>query len=67
MVSKVVTTHSGQISIKPSGYSNHRKEYYAKATDEKPIEGVNNADILYEMDTHKVYLFNEDDKVWLEQ
>ena len=44
-----------------------RSEHFCKSTDPQPIEGVLNADILYEMDTKKVYLFDEDDKVWLEQ
>lgn len=44
-----------------------RSEFYGKSGDEKPTDGVSNADIFYEMDTQKVYLFDADDKVWLEQ
>lgn len=40
---------------------------YCLSTDTKPIEGVENATTLYEMDTGKVFLFDEENKVWLEQ
>ena len=42
-------------------------EYYGKSSDTKPVDGVNNADIFYEMDTKKVFLFDEEKKTWLEQ
>ena len=44
-----------------------RSEYCGKSTDTKPTTGVNNADIFYEMDTKKVFLFDEDTSTWLEQ
>lgn len=44
-----------------------RSEYFGKSTDTKPTTGVMNADIFYEMDTRKVFLFDADDSVWLEQ
>ena len=43
-------------------------EYYGLSTDDKTgAEGARNADIFYEMDTKKVYLYNEDGGAWLEQ
>ena len=44
-----------------------RSEYYGKSTDTKPTNGVLNADIFYEMDTKKIFLFDADDSAWLEQ
>ena len=44
-----------------------RHEYFGKSNDVKPTAHVRNADIFYEMDTKKVYLFDEDDGVWLAQ
>ena len=51
-------------------------EYYGKSTDTKPIEGVNNADLFYEMDktknsegetVHRIFMFDADAKEWIEQ
>lgn len=44
-----------------------RSEFYGKSGDTKPTKDVRNADIFYEMDTQTVYLFDEDDGVWLAQ
>lgn len=43
-----------------------------KSTDEKPIEyfeshKIKNASTFYEMDTRKVFLYDEEDNVWIEQ
>lgn len=44
-----------------------RHEFYGKSGDPKPTKDVRNADIFYEMDTQNVYLYDEDDGVWLAQ
>ena len=44
----------------------NRVEIYGKSTDEKPLQYAN-ASLFYEMDTKKVFFFDEADKVWLEQ
>ena len=44
-----------------------RSEFFGKSSDTKPTKGVRNADIFYEMDTQTVFLFDEDDGVWLAQ
>lgn len=54
------------VSHFPDGFRG-RREYNGLSTDPKPTEGVKNADIFYEMDTKKVYLFDEDGQQWLEQ
>ncbi len=36
------------------------------STDTKPVD-VRNASTFYEMDTKKIYLFDEQNKTWLEQ
>lgn len=51
----------------PGGDICKRAEFYGKSDDAKPVDGVNNADIFYEMDTKKVFLFDAENKVWLEQ
>lgn len=42
------------------------REFIGLSTDQKPTD-VSNASTFYEMDTKKVFLFDEQNKVWLEQ
>ena len=58
---------SDDLGVRPDGRTVRRSEYYWLSSDEKPIEGVDNADIGYEMDTKKVYLFDEQNQTWIEQ
>ena len=44
----------------------NRVEIHGKSTDEKPNTYAN-ASIFYEMDTQKVFMFDEEAKVWIEQ
>lgn len=41
-------------------------EYRGLSTDKKPIDHVGNGSIFFEMDTLKVYMFDESNKKWLE-
>ena len=41
-------------------------EMYGLSTDEKPLT-VPNASVFYEMDTKKIFMFDEQNKKWLEQ
>lgn len=41
-------------------------EYAGLSTDEKPTAGVRNGSSFIEMDTGKVYLFNETAGEWVE-
>lgn len=67
MISVVTKIEGEDYVVLPGGDLCKRKEYYGKSSDTKPIDGVNNADIFYEMDTKKVFLFDAENKVWLEQ
>ena len=40
--------------------------YFGKSTDEKPIENVGNGSQFIEQDTSKIFLFDEENKKWLE-
>jgi hypothetical protein len=42
-------------------------EIYGLSTDTKPTDGVDNACVFYEMDTGKLFLFDEENARWLEQ
>lgn len=43
-----------------------RAEIYGLSTDQKPLD-VANASVYYEMDTQKVFMFDEQNKLWIEQ
>ena len=62
-----VTKIEGEDYVITGGDIRRRGEFYGKSTDTKPVDGVYNADIFYEMDTKKIYLFDEQNKDWLEQ
>lgn len=36
------------------------------STDEKPVDNIGNGSVLLEMDTSKVYLFDEENSIWKE-
>lgn len=42
-------------------------DLYGLSTDTKPTEGITNAATFYEMDTKKIYMFDAENKKWLEQ
>ena len=43
------------------------REYWLTSDDEKPTDGVSMGSILVEVDTGKVYFFNEVAGEWVEQ
>ena len=67
MVTEVVLKKDGHTCVHGNGKKTFRSEYYWLSTDTKPNSGVENADIGYEMDTKKVFLYDEDHKTWIEQ
>lgn len=67
MITRATRIAGEDYVILPSRDIRKRGEYYGKSTDTKPVDGVSNADIFYEMDTKKVFLFDEEKKLWLEQ
>ena len=52
--------------VKHYGGSGNRVDMHGKSTDEKPFD-VSNASLFYEMDTKKIYMFDEETKTWIEQ
>lgn len=67
MITKAIRVDGDDYMICDGGDIRKRVEHYGLSTDTKPTNGVNNADIFYEMDTQKVYLFDADSSKWLEQ
>lgn len=65
MVTEVV--NKDKVCYHGDGTQSNQSEYYWWSTDERPIEGVENADHGYEMDTHKYFMFDGENKVWNEQ
>lgn len=41
-------------------------EFRGLSTDEKPVEKVGNGSVFIEIDTGKVFMFDEQNKVWKE-
>lgn len=41
--------------------------YYGRSTDEKPTKRVGNGSQYYEIDTSRLYLFDEENQRWLLQ
>lgn len=41
-------------------------EAYCLSTDTKPTTGIANGSILIEMDTQKIFMFDETNSTWLE-
>lgn len=58
---------SAQMAVRHDGYPCPRYDYYGLSSDVKPVEEANNAEVFYEMDTQKVFLFDKDGAEWLEQ
>ena len=65
MITKIITTVKVRDLIDDEW--REQNEYYGKSTDTKPIDGVENADVFYEMDTRQVFMFDKEDDVWIQQ
>ena len=65
MITKIITTVKVRDLI--DGEWREQNEYYGKSTDTKPIDGVENADVFYEMDTRQAFMFDKEDGVWVQQ
>lgn len=42
-------------------------EFKGLSTDTKPTDSVPNGSTFYEMDTQKVYMFDAENQLWIEQ
>jgi hypothetical protein len=58
---------SAQIAVRQDGYPCPRYDYYGISSDTKPVDEANNAESFYEMDTRKVFMFDAENRIWLEQ
>jgi len=45
---------------------NGADHYACKSTDAKPTNGIRNGSDVVEMDTAKVYMFDAEEKAWVE-
>lgn len=67
MITRIVRINGDEFVTLPAGECCRRAEYYGNSSDTKPVDGVKNAEAFYEMDTKKLFLFDEQNKVWLAQ
>lgn len=66
MITRIIEIDGDDYVVLPGGDVRRHGVFYGLYTDVKPTD-ANNADIFYEMDTKKVFLFDAENKVWLEQ
>ena len=67
MVTKIITLYGGKFAAnKLNNPVRPVAEFFGLSTDTKPTN-AKDADIFYEKDTQKVFLFDEDNQTWLEQ
>lgn len=59
-------THNNHCAEKTHGRHCTNFDMYGLSTDEKPVD-VGNASTFYAMDTKKLYMFDAQNGVWLEQ
>ena len=67
MITNVIQIDGSEHAIMPNGDVRKVVTANGKSTDVKPTTGYRNGDRFYEMDTQKVFMFDEDTKTWLEQ
>ena len=67
MITNVIQIDGSEHAIKQNGDVRKVVTAYGKSTDAKPTGGYLNGDRFYEMDTKKVFMFDEDTHTWLEQ
>ena len=60
----MVTINEGK---QPQRYGKQFAEIFCLSTDSKPTDGIANGSIAVEIDTGKVYFFNEAGSTWVEQ
>lgn len=63
MTTKTIVIDGAEIAVN-DGYRKIQT-IYGLATDEKPVKGSKNSDRFLEMDTGTVFLFDEQNKIWL--
>ena len=67
MITNIIQIEGTEYAIMPNGDLRKVVTGMGLSTDAKPASGYRNADRFYEMDTKKIYLFDEDNKTWREQ
>ena len=67
MITNIIQIEGTEYAIMQNGDLRKVVTGMGLSTDVKPVSGYRNADRFYEMDTKKIYLFDEDNKTWREQ
>ena len=65
MITKIIAAKGGEFAVEAAGRIRAVETYYGLKADVKPLEGINNADRYFEMDTGNLYLFDEAGRQWL--
>lgn len=62
----MVTYNVTDYEIRENGAKVQEISGFCLRSDSKPVSGIANGSVLTEMDTGKVFLFNEAGKAWVE-
>ena len=62
----VTTKYRSDTYITNGKTQNNVCEVFCLSTDTKPTDGIGNGSLLIEMDTQKVYAFDEENVTWRE-
>ena len=66
MITKFSEIVGNQVAYDSSGNLRKNEQYFGLSTDTKPSL-AKNASVFYEMNTKKVFMFDEQNKEWIEQ
>lgn len=76
MITWSVEIDGKKYTMCPGGECRRAVVYYGLSTDVKPVEGVKNSSVFYEMDKtvgsdgikrNRIFMFDEENHAWLEQ
>ena len=62
----VTTKYRSKAYVTDGQIRNNVCDVFCLSTDTKPTDGIGNGSVMIEMDTSKVYIFDEDNSQWLE-
>lgn len=64
MITTRILANGASTVVYPDGKTVIAREIYGLSSDTKPTKSVNNSDVFFEMDTGKLYVFDETNATW---
>lgn len=66
MITRIIHVKGGEYALENDGRIRAVETNYGLSADTKPVEGVQNADRFFEMDTGTTFVFDETNGIWHE-